>query len=153
MSTFLNIILFPWQLLQNLLGLVFLLWFKGKKIKSEWYRGAYILWIQDDKFSGISLGMFIIINSNRINDSYIRDHEYGHTVQSKLFGPLYLLLVGLPSQIRNTYNSTVNVKKFTKELGSSYLGILKARDWYYSQYPESWADLLGDVDRPKYYNP
>jgi len=147
----LNVILFPWEILQNLIGLFYMLFTIGKTTKREWYRGRFITWIKDDSFSGISLGMFITINENRSKDKYIRDHEYGHTVQSKILGPLYLFIVGIPSVIRNIYNSSVNVSKFTKETGNPYYGLQKARDWYYSSYPENWADSLGGVDRPKYF--
>jgi hypothetical protein len=57
---------------------------------------------------GVSLGNFININiRDRINgnftDRVIRDplfmHEYGHTFDSQIFGPLYLPVVGLSSAL------------------------------------------------------
>lgn len=44
--------------------------------------------------SGITLGNYIIVN----NIKHLR-HELGHTRQSKILGPLYLLVIGLPSLI------------------------------------------------------
>lgn len=55
----------------------------------------------DDERWGMTLGTYI--NSGGIRDTYKHDplfvHEFGHTVQSKLFGPLYLQKVGYPSGI------------------------------------------------------
>ena len=59
-------------------------------------------------------------------------HEYGHTRQSRILGPLYLLVVGLPSIIWagcfENYRKKHNIS-------------------YYSIYPENWADKLGGVKR------
>lgn len=58
-------------------------------------------------------------------------HEYGHTIQSLFFGPLYLLLVGVPSIMWSFL--TVYVRKRDKEHIS-----------YFSAYPERWANSLGE---------
>lgn len=57
-----------------------------------------------DKFpGGISLGEFIIVSSedslrNGVSTLDRRvAHEYGHTIDSRKSGPLYLLWIGLPS--------------------------------------------------------
>lgn len=93
-------------------------------VKDE--RGLYI-W----KFNyGLSLDQFIFVNKNASEDTI--KHEYGHTKQSKILGPLYLLVVGLPSAIwchcfesyRQKYNKS-----------------------YYDFYCEKWADKLGGVVR------
>ena len=63
-------------------------------------------------YSSLSLGLFIFITdkpprdrSGQIPDPDIPRrllvHEYGHTVQSLLLGPLYLPVVGLPSALWN----------------------------------------------------
>lgn len=49
----------------------------------------------------VSLGPFIFL-SEHINPDFaarILVHEYGHSVQSLIFGPLYLVVIGLPSLI------------------------------------------------------
>lgn len=69
-----------------------------------------------DKFpGGISLGYFVLVDYNRehldCNDNcYVRmrlsdsiKHEYGHSIQSRIFGPLYLIVIGLQSAIWNLY--------------------------------------------------
>lgn len=59
-------------------------------------------------------------------------HEYGHTIQSRKLGPLYLLAVGLPSIVWAGC-----FKNYRKKKDISY----------YSVYPENWADKLGGVRR------
>ena len=90
-----------WGLPQNLAGLVLLLCLGVQK--RERYHGAVVT-----RFSGhpklarrgcLSLGMFIFM-SDRLEPARsgpIRVHEYGHCVQSLLFGPFFLPAVGLPS--------------------------------------------------------
>ena len=60
---------------------------------------------------------------------YIR-HEYGHTVQSHMLGPIYLLVIGLPSLI--WAGCFDNWRK-------------KHKKSYYWFYPEAWANKLGGV--------
>jgi hypothetical protein len=70
-----------------------------------------------------------------MNSKWHRDymaHEYGHTVQSRRLGPLYLLVIGLPSIIWagcfESYRKKHNIS-------------------YYSFYTERFADKLGGVKR------
>jgi hypothetical protein len=82
---------------------------------------------------GISLGAYILISENSYKDKRNRTkkHEYGHTRQSLYLGPLYLLVVGLPSAIW---------------AGWIY-NLVKHKVSYYSIFPENWADKLGEVNR------
>jgi hypothetical protein len=81
-------------------------------------------------FSGCSLGFFIILPESRLTLNTI-GHEYGHSKQSLYLGPLYLLLVGLPSLFWNI------LSRFSKKIAAGY----------YTRYPEKWADKLGGVVR------
>jgi hypothetical protein len=78
---------------------------------------------------GLSLGRYIFICSS-YGETTIK-HEKGHTLQSHLLGPLYLLVIGLPSLCGNIYDRI-------KHKGST---------WYYKQPWEAWADRLGGVER------
>lgn len=50
------------------------------------------------KASGVSLGSFALVSPDCAHDEETVRHELdGHTVDSKIFGPLYLLVIGLPS--------------------------------------------------------
>jgi len=91
------------------------------------------------RMSAVSLGHFVFWSrgENRwvILDEHTRDHEWGHSFQSRMLGPLYLPLVGLPSVTRVLY--AVLHREVTG----------RRWDGYFDGYPESWADRLGGVDR------
>lgn len=69
------------------------------------------------------------------------DHEYGHAVQSRRLGPLYLPVVGVTSVLRVGYAIAYRT--------------LRGRRWagYYDGFPEDQADALGHVDRTKRPSP
>lgn len=65
-------------------------------------------------------------------------HEWGHSIQSLIFGPLYLLVIGIPSVMRGSI---------------SHWHYNKNDNWdYYNGFPENWADKIGGVQRPKSRN-
>ena len=83
--------------------------------------------------AGLSLGMFIFVDAraNGINDRLLV-HEYGHTVQSLILGPLYLPVIGLPSVI---WLKAPALSRSRRARGVSY----------YSFYTERWANRLGEL--------
>jgi hypothetical protein len=89
----------------------------------------------------VSLGVFVFYNGKENRYFYpgsgIREHEYGHTFQSRWLGPLYLLVVGIPSVARGFY--AVLYRELT---GRRWRG-------YFDGWPENQADRLGGVDRNK----
>ena len=86
-----GILLYIWELPQNLLGLLLRAIYKGK---DSLYEDAIVR--RSTKMrGGISLGKYIVINQFSAKKTVM--HEYGHTIQSKKLGWFYLLLVGLPS--------------------------------------------------------
>ena len=91
---------------------------------------------------GVSLGDYIILDNGYKRTSFTHllqtvKHEYGHSKQSRMLGFLYLFVVGIPSITGNIID-----RLFHKNW--SYA---KSRKWYYSRYPEKWADKLGGVVR------
>ena len=100
-----SVLFYIWQftygIAQNLIGLLMLAIYKSKGAKSEWYHNALITYIDKKNFGGVSLGMFIFINAKRQGDSLhdIKVHEYGHTVQTMILGPLWLFVIAIPSVI------------------------------------------------------
>ena len=58
-------------------------------------------------------------------------HEYGHTIQSLILGPLYLIVVGIPSTLWG-FLPSLNQKR--KKEGLSY----------FSFFTEKWANYLGE---------
>ncbi|MBR5199460.1 MAG: hypothetical protein IKW20_06490 [Bacteroidales bacterium] len=119
-----NFLLYIWQLPQNIVGLLFLLFIRGEERHSL----DGITFYEAESFNGgISLGKYIIVYKKR--ESTIR-HEYGHCIQSRMLGPLYLLIVGIPSLIwASMYGVVISHKKYD----------------YSDFWCERWADRLGGV--------
>lgn len=118
-----------WGLLQNAAGLIVFILFLLTCHKKEryWYNGAFICHLPNP-FGSISLGCFIFVAN--ISDNLIM-HEYGHTIQSLILGPLYILVIGIPSFI---WASCFRKYRLKKKIS------------YYSMYTEKWANKLGKVD-------
>ena len=133
-------LLFFWEFPQNLLGLIVLSVMKYKRRIINIEQDAHRKYIETPH-TGVSLGWFIIWTplGNRFpylaNDC--RMHEYGHARQSVILGPLYLLIVGIPSLFRVAYS-----RWYRKKYG---------RTWenYFDGFPENWADRLGGVSKIK----
>lgn len=98
-------LLLIWQLPQTLVGLI-MLPFVGKvrKIRSTKWSTCY----EGSKMGGgISLGPICIVSPISASHEAIVRHElYGHTWDSRLFGPLYLLVIGLPSLLNAMFHFT-----------------------------------------------
>lgn len=126
-----------WQLPQNLCGIVWKSISKGnriEKVENEDSRnvGAEV-YLQRNK-GGVTLGKYIFINQDYEDKYMIIKHECGHVKQSKILGPLYLIVIGLPSIIHAWLNN--------------YIGCCrKSPKGYYHWYTESWADKLMGIIR------
>lgn len=123
---FADIIMWIWQLPQNLLGFVISLFCEYDKEKKVYWCGKLFR-------SGVSLGNYIIFDSRLKdidNQRFVKMnlHEIGHQNQSYLLGWLYLVVIGLPSLVWNVLHRW----------------FFKDKD-YYSFYTEKWADKLGGV--------
>ena len=119
-----------WQLPQNILGLLVIVIARAKKTEDG-------IWICGYLFdSAVSLGDYIIFQKYRTTDKAIK-HEKGHQKQSRMYGWLYLLIVGLPSITRNVWDRAMH-KNWTTT---------RRVTWYYGGFPESQADKLGGVVR------
>ncbi|MBO5409655.1 MAG: hypothetical protein J6A60_00150 [Clostridia bacterium] len=136
MKTVRSILFYIWQftfaIVQNLIGLAMFIAYKAKGAESEKFHNSVITYIDKKNFGGVSLGIFIFINAKREGDS-LRDtkiHEYGHTIQSMLLGPLWLFVIALPSVI---WCNAPYFRKLRKEKDVSY----------YKAYCEGWANTCG----------
>lgn len=125
-----------WEFPQNFLGIIVytIMRHKHKVISTE--KESRHLFIETP-VTGVSLGYFIFWTTagNRfthlVNDC--RMHEYGHSRQSAILGPLYLVVIGIPSLARVLYGMW-----FKRKFGYQWPN-------YFSAFPESWADKLGGV--------
>ena len=90
------ILLFLWQLPQNIIALV-MMPFLGK-LKLISYKNFCFAFEGENMSGGISLGTFAFVSTYNAKKPLVIKHEQeGHTFDSKIFGPLYLLVIGLPS--------------------------------------------------------
>ncbi len=129
-----------WGILQSLLG--FFVFLCNLKCRHYLYHGAVVTeW--DDK-SSVSLGMFVFVTKEpyfyeKLKNEYKIDelssrllvHEYGHTIQSLILGPLYLIVIGIPSTLWGFLPFCARARK---EKQISYF-------WFFT---EKWANVLGE---------
>lgn len=134
-----NILLYAWQLPQNLLGALMFWWYRrNSKIFKGTFRDIRVLY-SDRMRGGLSLGEYVILpfSAGWLPEcSWLKDvdnlhrHEWGHSWQSRLLGWLYLPFVGFQS-LAHAF------------LHGSYCGDKE----YHHFWTERWADRLGGVER------
>lgn len=129
-----------WGALQSALGL--LVFISHIRDKHYLYHGAVITEWKGK--SSVSLGMFVFVTKEpyfyeKLKDTYTMEelaqrllvHEYGHTIQSLLLGPLYLIVMGIPSTLWGFLPSLSRKRKIE---GLSYFAF----------FTEKWANYLGE---------
>jgi hypothetical protein len=119
-----KILLYIWQLPQNILGLLFYLFMlPGKNPRVNYRYKDITFYIDDTMHGGISLGNRVYFGMRYVHVDAYYDHEYGHTRDSKYWGPLYLLVIGLPSAIHawvtneRNYNHNFYTERRANKLG------------------------------------
>lgn len=133
-----NILLYLWQLPQNLLGLLLVALYRPER-KHVLENGVEIHYATR-MHGGISLGKYSIVNtlhyrqdlSESIKRDTVRHEAIGHAKQSRMLGWLYLPIIGLCSICWAGLYGTV-VKPTT--------------NGYYKFWTEKWADKLAGVER------
>lgn len=129
MKTFLfRLLQWSWGLPQTFIG--FLFWLFYRKRPHFLFRGCIVTtW----RVSGsLGMGMFLFLNEDHYReDPHVLIHEFGHAVQSALLGPLFLPVMGIPSFL---WCNLPPCRRLRREKEISY----------YSFYPESTANALGD---------
>ena len=125
-----NLCQWTWGLPQNLVGGVLYLWYRAKGCPHFRYQGASgVIW--DRKAGSMSMGRFLFMHPSWTPENRdLLNHEYGHTIQSLMLGPTYLLAVGVPSIL---WAGLPRFKQMRRE----------GRRSYYSVYPEKQASSLG----------
>ena len=115
-----------WGLPQTLVGAM--VWLASGRPSHHAYRAAVVTnWSRN---AGLSLGPFVFLP--RYSSRRLLVHEYGHTVQSLLLGPLYLPVIVLPSLM------WAGVPAFNRMRRRRHLS-------YYALYTERWANWLGEL--------
>lgn len=119
------ILLFIWQLPQNLVALV-MMPFIGK-LEFISYREFCFAFKGSRMSGGISLGTFAFLSPLSSKKQASVDHEQlGHTKDSKRFGPLYLFIIGIPSLCWAAFGDS--------------------NKCYYSFYTERWANKHANLE-------
>ncbi len=129
-----------WGILQTLMG--FFLFLLHVRDRHFCFHGAVVT-VWKGK-SSLALGGFLFVTEEpffceKLRADYTKEelsrrlltHEYGHTVQSLILGPLYLLVMGIPSTV---WGFSPAISKKRKEKGISY----------FSFFTERWANALGE---------
>ena len=130
-------LLWLWQLPQNLCGIIYRSISKDNRIcvienNDSRSVGAKV-YLQKTN-GGISLGKYIFINQDYLDKEIIIKHECGHVKQSKILGPLYLLVIGIPSILHAWLNNYIGCCWKNGEYN------------YYHFYTEKWANKLMGIE-------
>ena len=128
-----------WEAPQKALAHIIKWFISAEELPLSYVRQETVHFYLWDQMGGMSLSnhiflprhMFEKLNGSDYQFNYIH-HEYGHTIQSHMLGPLYLLVIGLPSIVWAGCFKNWR-KKHNKD--------------YYSFYTERWADKLTGVKR------
>ena len=137
MGNIIKALLLIWELPQNIAGAFYFI-IHGVFAKTFIIDEGDSFEMYSDKQKGaVSLGVFRVYKSEYYGNAaqfvkLTRMHEKGHRMQSMMLGPLYLIVIGLPSLIWAALHSSVRR--------------LRTVD-YFSFYTERWADRLAGVKR------
>lgn len=115
-----------WGLPQTLLG--FAVFLRFRKAPHFLYHGALVT--EWKNRTGLSLGLFLFIPEGKKGQDFLV-HEYGHTIQSLVLGPFYLLVIGIPSALWCNVSLLVKLRR-------------KKQISYQAFYTERWANRWGE---------
>ena len=129
MKYIMNIILFIWQLPQHIVAIIYfgylVMMCKDLGVDSRYKQAIVIPCIMR---GAVTLGNYVFVGLNSKYREIVK-HELGHTIQSKILGPLYLIVIGIPS--------------------ITYCGLRRVfpslrKKIYYDFYTERWANNLSE---------
>ena len=129
-----------WQLPQNLLGLLFLLVLRTRRLVHE--QDGRRFYVARAMRGAISLGDYIIISENSSRRKPVYDHEFGHTVDSRKWGWLYLPVIGLCSGLHFLlYDQATNYYDYWTERRANRFGGIEGYAGEF-EYPGGVVDLI-----------
>ena len=124
-----NLILFIWQLPQHIVAIIYfgylVMMCKDLGVDSRYKQAIVIPCVMR---GAITLGNYVFVGLNSDYRETVK-HELGHTIQSKILGPLYLIVIGIPSI---TY---CGLRRLFPSLRKKN---------YYDFYTEKWANNLSE---------
>lgn len=123
-----EILRYFWQLPQLIAAFIYYWYLKRKdEILDTCTCQGTIVFIKRKSCGSVTLGPYIFLFP-KATDTTVR-HEWGHTRQSLILGPLYLIVIGIPSIIWAATHRTI-----------------APNTDYFDFFTEKWANKLGDVD-------
>ena len=123
---------YVWQLPQNLLGMLYKDCISDNIITRVNCDATDYECYLTRNGGGVTLGRYIFVNQNYKDLSNVILHEIGHTKQSRMLGPLYLIIIGIPSI------SWAGLRRLIPALKKIN---------YYSLYTENWANKLMGLNK------
>ena len=126
------VVQWTWGLPVNIVGgIAYLICTKILKHKHSKFGFSNIVYLPWNA-GGLSMGLFIFVRDEEEKKEWlynVRIHEYGHTWQCLLLGPLYYFVVAIPSVIWCNCFASYRKKNDVS---------------YYKLYCESWANSFGE---------
>ena len=123
-----NLLMYLWQLPQNILGLIFMVFLRDKKLILKQDNVSF--YTAKNMRGGISLGKYVFLSHSSMIQIPAYNHEYGHCLQSRKLGWLYLFSVGLASLMVANMSESCSASACT----------------YYRYWTEKWANKLGGIE-------
>lgn len=105
------LIQFTWGILMNVIGILVTLFMLITVHKIHRIGPNFYTVCKKAEGFGFELGFFFVVGADCEEDEYIITHECGHGIQNMLFGPLFILLIWIPSMIRYWYRELKYYKK------------------------------------------
>lgn len=120
-----------WGFPQTLVG--FVIFLLHLRAPHSMFHGAVLTrW---PRAGSVSLGLFIFVSDRVVKPDQrqrLCRHEYGHCIQSLIFGPFYLIVMGLPSFV---WAMLPAAKRWRQRKAYNY----------YRFFTERFADYLADM--------
>ena len=129
-NIFYYLLQFTWGIIMNIVGGVMALFMLITGHKPHKFGPAIYFQLKEKDGYGFSLGMFFVIGKTA---DVLKEHEFGHTLQNIIYGPIAPFIVYIPSVIRYQY---FNFKYWKKGLNSPDYN----RIWF-----EKQASLFGNI--------
>ena len=121
-----------WQLPQNLIGSLYKEFISKDIITRINYDASIYECYLTRGGGGLTLGRFIFVNQHFTDLEETILHEIGHVKQSRILGPLYLIIIGIPSI------SWAGLRRL--------IPALKKINYYWF-YTENWANKLMGLNK------
>lgn len=126
-----------WGVFQNLFGVLCFL--VNLNQKHTYFNGAIVTTWHCENSLGCGMWIFLSDDNDPSQSASHQEkqkhdllvHEYGHTLQSIILGPLFLPVIAIPSLVWASFPFFRKIRK-------------KKKISYYWLYTEKWANVLGD---------